>query len=90
LCGWRNRKEEEKIEKIVLPHGPLIEKAYSGIALFEPQVLDLIPFSGKFSLIDVFLHLATGHKILGYDHTGDSWVDVGKPESVVVAEQLFP
>jgi hypothetical protein len=46
-------------------------------------------FAGKFSLIDVYLKLAPDHLIMGYDHTGDRLVDVGKPESVAVAEALF-
>jgi hypothetical protein len=45
---------------------------------------------GKFSLVDVYLELARQHLILGYDHTGDKFVDVGKPESIAVAESLFP
>ena len=89
LCGWRNVKGLEKIEKIVVPDDHLIQKAYSGIAVFEPEVLDLIPFSGKFSLIDVFLHLAPTHKIVGFDHSGDRWIDVGRTESVPLAEQMF-
>jgi NDP-sugar pyrophosphorylase family protein len=48
-----------------------------------------MPFKGKFSLTDMYLELARNHAILGYDHTGDKWVDVGKPESVTVAESLF-
>lgn len=46
-------------------------------------------FSGKFSLTDVYLELAKQHTILGYDHTGDRWADVGKTESVAIAESLF-
>jgi len=88
LCGWRNTKTSA--EKIVAPQPtPLIENAYSGIALFEPAVFDLIPFTGKFSLIDVYLALAPHHKIVGCDHSGDKLIDVGKPESVTIAEQLF-
>lgn len=89
LCGWRNVNGIEKIEKIVIPDDNLVQKAYSGIAVFEPEVLSLIPFEGKFSLIDVFLHLAPAHKVIGYDHTGDKWLDVGKPEMVEIAEQMF-
>jgi len=89
LCGWRNVKDDAVIEKIALPASAYLQKAYSGLALFEPSVFDNMPFTGKFSLIDVFLHLAPAQPILGYDHTGDSWVDVGRPESVAVAEQLF-
>ncbi len=89
LCGWRNVNGKEKIEKIVVQDNNLDQKAYSGIAVFEPEVLSLIPFKGKFSLIDVFLHLAPAHRVIGYDHTGDKWLDVGKPEMVEIAEQMF-
>jgi hypothetical protein len=49
-----------------------------------------MPFTGKFSLVDVYLSLAANYLILGYDHTGDKFVDVGKPESIAIAESLFP
>lgn len=71
----------------------LIEKAYSCVVVFEPSIFSLMReagFSGKFSLTEVFLKLATNHTILGFDHSGDRFVDVGKPESVAVAESLFP
>lgn len=89
LCGWRNVKGQDVVEKIAVPAPSYLQRAYSGIALFQTSIFDLIPFTGKFSLIDVFLHLAPTHKIVGYDHTGDAWVDVGRPESVAVAEALF-
>lgn len=89
LCGWRNIKGQEVIEKIAVPASQYLQRAYSGIALFESAILDQIPFTGKFSLIDGYLHLAPTHVISGYEHTGDRWVDVGRPESVAVAEALF-
>ncbi|TMI97270.1 MAG: nucleotidyltransferase family protein [Bacteroidetes bacterium] len=88
LCGWRNTKTGE--EKIVIPQSRLIEKAYSCVVIFEPEIFSLMPFAGKFSLVDVYLYLAANHLILGYDHTGDKFVDVGKPENIEVAESLFP
>jgi len=88
LCGWRNTKTGE--EKIVTDKSDLIEKAYSCVAVFEPQIFSLMPFTGKFSLVDVYLSLAADHLILGYDHTGDKFVDVGKPENIAIAESLFP
>ena len=66
-----------------------MEKAYSGIALFEPSVFDVISLSGKFSLIDLYLSLAATNKIADFDHSSDRLIDVGKPESVAVAEQMF-
>jgi len=87
LVGWRNTATGE--EKIVIASKDIIEKAYSGLAIFEPAVFNLITFSGRFSLIDVFLDLAPGNKIAGFDHTGEKLIDVGKPESVAQAEQMF-
>ncbi|MGI8600849.1 MAG: nucleotidyltransferase family protein [Chitinophagaceae bacterium] len=88
LCGWRNTGENYR-EKIVLQAKDLFEKAYSGIAIYQPEVLDMISFTGKFSIIDVFMDLASQNKIAAYNHTGDQWLDVGRPESVPEAEQMF-
>jgi len=90
LCGWRNVSTGE--EKIAIAVPALTPKAYSCVAIFEPSIFQLMPgygFQGKFSLTDVYLRLATDHLILGYDHSGDRFVDVGKPESVAIAEKLF-
>ncbi|HUR67280.1 MAG TPA: sugar phosphate nucleotidyltransferase [Chitinophagaceae bacterium] len=90
LCGWRNTVTGE--ERIPLPSKELAEKAYSCVVVFEYDVFHLMEehgFTGKFSLIDVYLKLAASHPIMGYDHSGDKLVDVGKPGSVVIAESLF-
>ena len=94
LRGWRNTKTgEERVPILTFPNGEgkkVIEKAYSCVVVFEPEIFSLIPFHGKFSLVEVYLKLAADHLILGYDHTGDRFVDVGKPESIAIAESLFP
>ncbi|MFL5774546.1 MAG: NDP-sugar synthase, partial [Flavisolibacter sp.] len=87
LIGWRNTKTGE--EKLVIQAKDIFEKAYSGLAIFQPEVFKLIPFKGKFSLIDVYLELAPKNKIAGFDHTGEKLIDVGKPDSVAEAEKLF-
>jgi len=87
LIGWRNVDKAE--EKIVIRAKDIFEKAYTGMAIFEPQVFDLIPFTGKFSLIDVYLALAPENKISSFDHSGGRFIDVGKPYSVEAAEKLF-
>lgn len=91
LCGWRNTTDGK--ERISRPSAVLIQKAYSCVVLFEYGIFELMVkhgFSGKFSLIDVYLKLAPHHLIMGYDHSGDHLVDVGKPGSVSVAEAVFP
>lgn len=88
LCGWKNTRTGE--EKIVIEKTGLLEKAYSCVVVFNYDIFRLMPFSGKFSLIDVYLRLAPDYLISGYDHSGDKLVDVGKPESIAVAEENFP
>ena len=87
LIGWRNTKTKD--EKIVIKAKDVFEKAYSGVAIFEPSVFDQIKLKGKFSLIDVYLALAPENKIAGFDHSGEKLIDVGKPDSVEQAEKLF-
>jgi len=87
LCGWANSSTGE--ERIPVAKPALKPMAYSCVVVFEPGIFDLIPQRGKFSLVDTYLSLAADYPIYGYDHTGDKLVDVGKPESVAVAEALF-
>lgn len=88
LCGWRNTATGQ--ERISIQAEQYQQKAYSGLAVFEPTIFDLIIQRGKFSLIDVYLSLAPDYKIAGYDHTGNKVIDVGKPENVALAESMFP
>ncbi len=86
LCGWTNNNTgEQKIVREVLEMQPL---AFSGIQVLSNRMLD-IPFKGKFSIIDLYLHNARENLIRGYDHTGNIFIDVGKPESLEQAAYLF-
>jgi MurNAc alpha-1-phosphate uridylyltransferase len=93
LCGWRNVTTGEEKGPVLTyseeEKKKLLEKAYSCVVVFEQQFFSLIRQSGKFSLTEPYLALAAEHTILGYDHSGDKLVDVGKPESVAVAEANF-
>lgn len=86
LCGWANNKTgEQKISREVPTMQPF---AFSGVQVLGPGIFDM-PFTGKFSLIDVYLHFAKTRLIKGYDHTGNIFLDVGKPESLEQAAYLF-
>lgn len=87
LCGWRNVNTGE--EKIAINNETLHPMAYSCVAIFQPRVFELIQQRGKFSLTEPYLSLAPHHLILGYDHSGGKLVDVGRPESLEVAESIF-
>ena len=44
---------------------------------------------GKFSMVDVYLSLATAETIKCFDHSDSKFIDVGKPQSIIKAEELF-
>lgn len=87
LCGWRNNKTGE--ERNAVPYPDAVARAFSGIHLIHHSFFDLLTENGKFSMVDVYLRLCKDHPIMGYDHSGDILVDVGKPESIVLAERYF-
>lgn len=87
LCGWRNTKTGE--EKIARPAATYIPKAFSGIHVISKKLLSMITRTGKFSIVDTYLELAANNTIKGFDHSGSRFIDVGKPDSVAEAEQLF-
>jgi NDP-sugar pyrophosphorylase family protein len=95
MVGWKNIKTgEEKFSPPEYKEGSGERlMAYSCVVVFEHDIFRLMEekgFTGKFSLIDLYLELAKDHPIYGYDHSGDRFVDVGKPESIAEAESLFP
>jgi N-acetyl-alpha-D-muramate 1-phosphate uridylyltransferase len=87
LCGWVNMKTGE--EKIVRATADRTPRAFSGIHVIDPRIFSLIKFEGKFSMVDVYLSLATNEIIKSFDHSNSIFIDVGKPEAVAVAEGMF-
>lgn len=87
LCGWKNEKtSEQKMSKDISGY---TEKAFSGIHIISPEIFSLIKHNGKFSIIDVYLELCKTHTISAFDHSNSKFVDVGKPESILKAEEMF-
>ena len=90
LSGWKNNKTEEvKIVHASSALESLTPFAFSGVHLIHPRIFDLMPTSGCFSITDTYLSLAAQHSIVGHNHTGDFVLDVGKPDALQKAEQLF-
>jgi N-acetyl-alpha-D-muramate 1-phosphate uridylyltransferase len=87
LCGWVNTKTGE--EKISRKKNGLIQKAFSGIHIIDPQIFSFIKQQGKFSIVDTYLDIAKTGTIKGFEHSESKLVDVGKPEAVAEAEKLF-
>jgi NDP-sugar pyrophosphorylase family protein len=87
LCGWVNNGTGE--ERVSRPDQPTSKFSFSGVQVVSAELMKDIPFSGKFSMIDVYLHQAKSHIIKGFDHSGNLFIDVGKPGSIEKAEYLF-
>ena len=87
LCGWKNENTGE--QKISRASKNYIQKAFSGIQVLSPKFFDLIKMEGKFSMVDVYLDLAKTQDIMAFDHSESKFIDVGKPESILKAEQFF-
>jgi NDP-sugar pyrophosphorylase family protein len=87
LCGWENVHTGEK--KISKESKVYTQKAFSGIHLISPEIFSLIRMQGKFSMVDVYLELAKTLTIAAFDHSASKFIDVGKPESVIKAEEMF-
>ncbi len=84
LCGWKNYQTNEIIAKIKSDNP--IELAFSGIHFVKKELIDLIPCNQKLSFTPFYLDLCKTHTILGYDHSGDQWRDVGKMKDLEISE----
>jgi NDP-sugar pyrophosphorylase family protein len=62
---------------------------FSGIHVINSSLLGKIRQQGKFSMVDVYLSLANLNFIVGFDHTGTRFLDVGKPGSLQMANDFF-
>jgi N-acetyl-alpha-D-muramate 1-phosphate uridylyltransferase len=89
LCGWENTKTGEQ-KRVRDAHSTLQQFAFSGIHIIEPAIFPLITREGKFSMVDVYLDLCGTSNILGYDHSHERVMDVGKPGAAEEAEKYFP
>ena len=62
--------------------------AFSGIHVVSPEIFQYLP-SNKHSIIQSYLELAKSQPIIGYDHSEDIFVDVGKHDTLAKAIELF-
>lgn len=87
LSGWRNTQTGEQI--ISRPADHYHEKAFSGVHVISRELLNHLTKEGKFGIVDVYLELSKTHIIQSFDHSGNKFIDVGKPDAVAKAEALF-
>lgn len=87
LSGWENIKTNQKI--ITRPDPNLTRKAFSGLHIISSKIFKSITQTGKFSMVDIYLELSKNKVIKGFDQSDSKFIDVGKPESIAIAESMF-
>src|SRR5690606_6298644 len=88
LCGWENRSTgEKKIARHTQER--LVAKAFSGIQVISREIFSQAFPSSKLSLITMYLQLAATYPIYTFDHTGDTFIDAGKPADLARADLLL-
>ena len=87
LCGWKNTTTEELISNCNIEL--LEEFAFSGIQIIDPKIFTLMPDDEVFSMIDLYLHIMKDNKIIAHIDNDSFWLDVGKTESLKIAEENY-
>jgi len=87
LCGWRNTKTGRLISSYSIDL--LDEFAFSGIHIINPEVFSLMPYDDVFSMIDLYLDIMRDNKVIAHIDNDSFWLDVGKAESLKIAEENF-
>jgi N-acetyl-alpha-D-muramate 1-phosphate uridylyltransferase len=87
LRGWCNRATGETI----IP-GPVNEKlsevGFSSIQIIEPEIFDYMK-DGIYTIVDLYLHLVSSHKIVTYRCDDGYWFNVGTPENLENVRRFF-
>jgi MurNAc alpha-1-phosphate uridylyltransferase len=87
LCGWTNKQSGEikEARKVKNYH----HRAFSGIQIISPLLLDYFPSERIFSLVDFYLDVCRKEVIEAFPHDAEHWYDVGKIEDIeYISEQL--
>jgi NDP-sugar pyrophosphorylase family protein len=85
LCGWKNNQTGETIIARNTTEN-LIPIAFSCVYVLNPEIFTMITETGKFSIMDSFLRLATNYNISTWPHPQNFWYDIGKAENLAMAE----
>lgn len=86
LKGWINKNTGE--QRLAEFNRGFKALAFSGIHCMSSEIFSKMTRKGKFSIMLEYLDLMMTEKIIGYEHHA-YLVDVGRPESILVAEDHF-
>jgi len=88
LKGWMNKKTNE-YKWVGSPLTNYSSFAFSGIYLVNPEFINKIKLTGKFSIIDAWLSIAGSNIIKAYLDNSENWFDLGTMEKIKLAESYL-
>lgn len=93
LHGWINKSTGEvKPADFAYNEGAYQELAFGGIHVISPSLfryMDQEEWTRKFSIIPFYLSVCRKTAIQGYPLQGFQWFDIGKPETLGMAEEYY-
>ncbi|MEX0982316.1 MAG: nucleotidyltransferase family protein [Bacteroidales bacterium] len=85
--GWKNRfgfmdghPESGMLDDALTETDPK-PVAFSGIHVIAPEIFEMLDSKEPFSIIEAYLDMAGGHKIVTYDHSSGHWFDMARKEN---------
>lgn len=88
LCGWKYARDGST-RWAEDPDPSSIPLAFSGIHVISPSIFSLFTETGRFSIVEAYLRLAKTYPIKAFDHTGQTWFDLGKPEQIALVSEFL-
>lgn len=93
LCGWTNKTTGE-FRPDGFEYNPAIHQAlaFNGIHVLSPRLFDFMDeevWNGKFSIIPFYLSICHDAFLQSYTLPDSQWFDIGKPETLQLAEQTL-
>ena len=93
LQGWINKKtgETRPADIDALAHG-CQEFAFGGVHIISPSIfnaLEAYTTEPKFSITPFYIDKCRELKIQGYNPQGYEWFDIGRPETLTLANEFF-
>ena len=89
LAGWKNVSNGKTYISRPESFSNAKPLAFSGIQIIQPELLEMITEEGKFPIMDLYLRLAKDQMIKAFIDDSDLWLDLGKPEDLMAAENFF-
>ena len=92
LCGWVNKDTlQTKPEGFIYQPEVQKEYAFSGIHIVSPSLFNYMDdnWTGKFPIMDFYLQTCQEAQLGGYAKEDLQLIDIGKPETLAVAEDFI-